>query len=236
MTVRGYAPFMEFPDRAGVMILGGACLFPQALLPLFIFEPRYRRLLAASLEGHRMFIIAMARPGVSRESPLPLAGLGLVRASVENEDGTSNLVLQGLTRVRLGKVTRYKPYREMKFEPLPDHPASSLLVDALHSRVMDLVETRLRQGATMSLALLSQVAGGITDPLTGSDVTVSDCMSALRRVEEPGFLADLVALMLLPNPLARQVILQTVDVTDRLKHLVRFLVAEISRKRKEDAE
>ena len=37
---------MEIPDRAGVMILGECNLFPQALLPLFIFEPRYRTMLA----------------------------------------------------------------------------------------------------------------------------------------------------------------------------------------------
>lgn len=225
---------MEFPDRAGVMILSGACLFPQALLPLFIFEPRYRRMLAATLDGHRMFVVAMARPDVSRESPLPVAGLGLVRASVQNDDGTSNLVLQGLTRVRLGKVTRYKPYREMQLVPLKDTAATSLLVDALQSRVLDLVEARLRQGATLSLALLAQVAGGITAPLGKGEVSVSDCMTALRQVEDPGFLADLVALMLLPNPLARQVILQTVDVSERLKHLIRFLLAEVARKRQED--
>lgn len=223
---------MEFPERAGVMILGGACLFPQALLPLFIFEPRYRRMLADSLKGDRMFVIAMARPGIQRESPLPMAGLGLVRASVQNEDGTSNLVLQGLTRVRLGKTTRYRPYREMEFEPLPDNPASSLLADALHARVMDLVEARLRQGAPMSLALLAQVAGGVTGPLEGSKVTVGDCLSALGKVEAPGRLADLVALMLLPNPLARQVILQTVDVSERLRLLIRFLTAEVEQKRK----
>jgi len=227
---------MEFPDRAGVMILSGACLFPQALLPLFIFEPRYRRMLAASLDGPRMFVVAMARPDVARESPLPVAGLGLVRASVQNDDGTSNLVLQGLTRVRLGKVIRYKPYREMQLEPLPDSSPSSLLVDALQSRMMDLVETRLRQGATMSLALLAQVAGGVTGPLTGADVSVEDCLATLRRVDDPGFLADLVALMLLPNPLARQVILQTVDVAERLKNLIRFLLAEVARKRQEEAE
>lgn len=229
---------MIFPERAGVMILSGACLFPQALLPLFIFEPRYRRMLAASLDGDRMFVVAMARPDVSRESPLPVAGLGLVRASVQNDDGTSNLLLQGLTRVRLGKVIRYKPYREMRLEPLGDTStaSSSLLVDALHSRAMDLVEMRLRQGASLSISLLAQIAGGVTGPLAGTDVSVSDCMSALRRVEDPGFLADLVTLMLLPNPLARQVILQTVDVSERLKHLIRFLLAEVARKRKEDAE
>lgn len=221
---------MKFPDRAGVMILGGACLFPQALLPLFIFEPRYRRMLADALQGDRMFIIAMARPGRQRESPLPLAGLGLVRASVQNDDGTSNLVLQGLTRVRLGKVTRYRPYREMEFEPLPDHPADSILAEALHERVMDLVEVRLRQGAPMSLSMLAQAAGGVTDPLEGPKVTVGSCLAALRKVETPGRLADLVALMLLPNPMARQVILQSVDVTERLRLLIHFLMAEIGPK------
>ena len=50
---------MEIPDRAGVMILGERNLFPQAILPLFIFEPRYRAMLAESLESHRMFCLAM---------------------------------------------------------------------------------------------------------------------------------------------------------------------------------
>ncbi len=230
---------MVFPDRAGVMILGGACLFPQALLPLFIFEPRYRRMLQSALDGNRMFIVAMARPGVSRESPLPIAGLGLVRASVQNEDGTSNLVLQGLTRVRLGKVTRYKPFREMHFEPLDPSLVTSgeggLSMDALQGRILDLVETRLRQGAPFSIALLTQIAGGVTEPM-GGELSVADCMAAVRKVEDPELLADLVALMLLPNPLARQVILQTVDLRERLKHLVRFLLAEVARKRQDDAQ
>ena len=226
---------MEFPDRAGVMILGGACLFPQALQPLFIFEPRYRRMLEASLEGHRMFVVAMARPGIHRESPLPVAGLGLVRASVQNDDGTSNLLLQGLTRVRLGKVTRYKPFREMMVEPIPESSGDSLVIDALHSRVLDLAEARLRQGTEISLALIAQVTGAVPGPLTG-DISVRDCMSALRKLENPGQLADMVALLLLGNPLARQVILQTVNTSERLRNLIHFLLAEVARNRQAEAE
>ena len=218
------------------MILSGACLFPQALLPLFIFEPRYRQMLAASLDGHRMFVIAMARPGSTRETPLPVAGLGLVRASVRNDDGTSNLVVQGLTRVRLGKVIRYKPYRVMQIETLTAEPAPSLLVTALEGRVLDLVEARLKQGAATSLALLAQVAAGVTPPVEGDQVSVAECVKSLRSLDNPSLLADLVALMLLSNPLARQVILQTVDLAERLKQLVRFLLAEVARGRKESSE
>ncbi|MEY2788462.1 MAG: hypothetical protein RLZZ34_1605 [Verrucomicrobiota bacterium] len=84
---------MLIPDRMGVMILGEASLFPQAMMPLFIFEPRYREMLAESLESHRMFCLAMQRTGAKRESPCRIATLGLVRASVRNPNGTSNLVL-----------------------------------------------------------------------------------------------------------------------------------------------
>ncbi len=227
---------MEIPDRAGVMVLSGACLFPQALLPLFIFEPRYRQMLSASLDGHRMFVIAMARPESTRETPLPVAGLGLVRASVENDDGTSNLVVQGLSRVRLGKVIRYKPFRIMQIEPMLTDTAPSLLLTALEARVLDLVEARLQQGAVTSLSLLAQAAAGVTPPMEGdlSDkISVESCLKSLRLLDNPSLLADLVALMLLSNPLARQVILQTVEVEERLKQLVRFLLAEVAHGRQE---
>ena len=151
---------MEIPDRAGVMILGESNLFPQAIFPLFIFEPRYRILLAESLESHRMFCLAMQKPGAARETPCTVAGLGLVRASVLNENGTSNLVLQGLVRVKLGKAVRYKPYRQHLIEPLEAEPSDSLVVDALVARVLELVETRLRLGTRLPLALLQQLAGG----------------------------------------------------------------------------
>ena len=67
---------MLIPDRMGVMILGEASLFPQAMMPLFIFEPRYRDMLAESLETHRMFCLAMQRTDAKRESPCRIATLG----------------------------------------------------------------------------------------------------------------------------------------------------------------
>jgi Lon protease-like protein len=215
---------MTLPERIGVMILGEASLFPRALLPLRIFEPRYRAMLADALTDHRLFCLAMQRPDATRESPARVATLGLIRAAVENSDGTSNLVLQGLVRVRLGKVVRYKPYREHLIEPLLPEPKDSLVVDALVNRTLDLVDTRLRQGQALPLEVIQQLAGG---PSTEGSAKVEDCTSALRRLEDPGHLADLVATMLLPSPLARQVILQTLDVEQRLKHLVHFLLREV---------
>ena len=61
------------------MTLPSATLFPQALLPLYIFEPRYRQMLADTLKHNRMFSVAMQKPGRTRETPCPVAGLGLIR-------------------------------------------------------------------------------------------------------------------------------------------------------------
>ena len=62
---------MELPDAVPVMTLPSATLFPQALLPLYIFEPRYRQMLADMLKSDRMFSVAMQKPGNKRESPCP---------------------------------------------------------------------------------------------------------------------------------------------------------------------
>src|SRR6187397_1688519 len=102
---------MELPKSVGVMILPSVNLFPHAILPLFIFEPRYRRMLQDALESHRMFCVAMQRPGADSEAPSRVAGIGLIRASVENPDGTSNMILQGLARVSMGRALRRRPYR-----------------------------------------------------------------------------------------------------------------------------
>src|SRR4029078_766182 len=113
---------MKMPREIPVMTLPNVTLFPQALLPLYIFEPRYRQMLADALHSNRMFAVAMQKPGNAREVPLPVAGLGLVRVSVRHRDGTSHLILQGLVRVELEEAVRYKPYRIHRIKPMQTPP------------------------------------------------------------------------------------------------------------------
>jgi len=57
---------MLIPGKIPLMILSSTTLFPDAILPLHIFEPRYRRMLSDILALHRIFAIAMRRPGTRR--------------------------------------------------------------------------------------------------------------------------------------------------------------------------
>ncbi len=68
------------------MVLPNAVLFPHSLLPLHIFETRYRQMLSHCLDGDRMFSVGLVRDGVSEPDSLddiwPVAGVGLIRACV----------------------------------------------------------------------------------------------------------------------------------------------------------
>lgn len=210
---------MQVPSVVPVMTLGNAILFPQSMLPLYIFEPRYRRMLTDVLAGERVFAVALRRPDRSREIPVRVAGLGLVRACVTRPDGTANLILQGLARVRLGRVVRYRPYRLQEIHPLPPADASSLVVQALTTRVLELAKDRLQQGKYTLCHPQSE--GGGTSPLTLE--AFAQALEQLAQLDDAEQLTDLVSATLLRDPHQRQLILETLRLEDRLRHLVRFL-------------
>jgi Lon protease-like protein len=214
---------MQLPSEVPVMTLSNVILFPQAMLPLYIFEPRYRKMLADVLAGDRLMAVAMRRNDSQREQPVNVAGLGLVRVCVTRPDGTSNLVLQGLARLKLGKATRYRPYRMHQAEPLPPADDSSLVVQALTARILELVRERLKHGLEQAVKKLP--TGDKDEAETGS-VTLEAFQEALQhlaKLDDAEQLADLVSAALLREPRQRQTILETPHLEERLRHLVRFL-------------
>ena len=102
---------MQIPEVIPLMILPNATLFPDALLPLHIFEPRYRRMLSDVLDSHRMFGVALRQSVAGKESPMPIVGVGMVRVCIDAKDDTSNLLLMGMARVECLGAEKYRPYR-----------------------------------------------------------------------------------------------------------------------------
>ncbi len=198
---------LNIPPHAPVMMLPGAVLFPNALLPLFIFEPRYRAMLAHCLEQQRMFCVGHVRPGVEEVRSLadvyPVAGLGLVRACVGREDGTSHLVLQGLARVRLRGVVQSSPFQILEIQELPP-------------KAVDL-------GATRELsAEVLELCSGMQPGVDAGD----NLREQLANVADADALADIVAHTFLRDPEARQDVLEAVSVQERLEALIRHLRTE----------
>ena len=212
------------------MTLPHATLFPQALLPLYIFEPRYRQMLADALHSHRMFSVAMQKPGSTREIPSPVAGLGLIRVSVAHRDGTSHLVLQGLSRVELGEAVQYQPYRIQRIRPLRTPPCDTVAMDALVAKVRELLAERLDLGLSLPFPVTSP--GHSDSSPAPPPFSATEIMRHLDSIPDPEQVVDLVCSTVLSGAAERQEILETVDVEARLRRLIHFLLAEIRARRK----
>jgi len=133
---------VDLPEEVPVMPLPGAVLFPHALLPLYIFEPRYREMLEHALQRHRMFSVALTKPSCPEwhapEDFFHFATVGLIRACVGRGNGTSNLVLQGLHRVRFKSFQQESPFPVAKIDIVEPTDDSTIETEALGEKVLEL--------------------------------------------------------------------------------------------------
>ena len=200
---------IEIPARLPVMVLPGALLFPHALLPLYIFEQRYREMLAHCLDGHRMFCVALMKPGVrealTEDHFFHVAGCGLVRACVGREDGTSNLILQGLRRVRFTGFASEKPFRIAEVEEIASEAGNPVETDALGAKVLELCQRLKERGL--------QLPGQLD--------------TFLSHLTNLDMLADLVGHTFISDPFQRQKLLEEPLIPARLRLLIKLLAAEL---------
>ena len=220
---------MQLPSEVPLMTLPNAILFPDAMLPLYIFEPRYRQMLADALHSNRMFLVAMQKPGRKREIPCPVAGLGLIRASVSRRDGTSHLILQGLARVELMKTIRYRPYRVERIRVVETTGADSLIVNALSAKVVELVSRRLEKGSSLPVQTLTKLEEELIGPGSANLFSVKQVLEYVAKLNNAERLVDLISCTLLSRAPERQLILETSNLEQRLKHLVHFLMGDLER-------
>jgi ATP-dependent Lon protease len=200
---------MELPPQVPVMPLPGAVLFPHALLPLHIFEPRYREMLEHALNHQRMFCVTLVKPSCpdwhAPEDFFHLATVGLIRACVGRGDGTSNLILQGLQRVRLTEFEQETPFPVAKIDILESRDATTVKTEALAEKVLELYRKLKRDGRKLP-------------------AKVDRYLSQLHDVE---MLADLVAATFVSDPLRRQSVLEESSINQRLRLVITYLRDEI---------
>jgi Lon protease-like protein len=115
--------------RIPLFPLPGVVLFPGTLLPLHIFEDRYRKMVADALAGERMIGMAMLKPPVDvdeGDSPIfEIGGAGGIVESEELEDGRYNILLEGKFRYRVLAESSAGSYRTADVEPVASLPFSS---------------------------------------------------------------------------------------------------------------
>ena len=192
---------ITLPDEVPVMTLPNTTFFPQALLPLHIFEPRYRHMLRDVLASNRLFAVAgldvdRANGAGQFEPPHRIASVGIIRASQKNDNGTSNLLLQGLCRVEIVAIVRDEPYRRIRIRALTSQPGAT-----------DNENQDLRRELARLLSLKTKLAAS----------GANEMAAFLKTVEDPEAFVDIAAFSLCDNTSLKQKLLETLNVRRRLE-------------------
>ena len=202
---------LHVPETVPVMTLPNTVLFPQALLPLHIFEPRYREMLRDVLAHDRLFAIAQLdsdRPdNPDQVEPLHrIAAVGIVRACQKGENDTSNLLLQGICRVEITSIVREDPYRIIAIQPIATtagtHQAE---LEILRLEVMRLLSLRRRLG--------TPAPKGMT--------------KFLESIDDIDTFTDIAVFNLCEDSATKQQLLETLETRRRLQLFAASLKAEI---------
>lgn len=207
---------LEVPDKVPVMTLPNTVFFPQALLPLHIFEPRYVEMLKHVLAGNRIFAVARlkqspATAAQAEEEPAhEIATVGIIRACQEAPDNTANLLLQGISRITIRATVQEEPYRIIAIEPLVTTAGGNRTqLEIMRLEVMRLLELRKRLGTPMPKGMAQ----------------------FLESIDDVDAFADVAAFNLCDDAAFKQRLLEQLDTRQRLTDFATHLKAEIERQK-----
>lgn len=149
-----------------VFPLPGVFLFPHQVLPLHVFEPRYRQMVRDLLDGPGRLVIGTTRAS-DRETEghapavLPVAGFGEILRHEALPAGRFMIWVLGLARVRIEEVPSDRPYRQVRVEPFAEVDVPSADAPALARELHAATSARLSQQlplpATAPPALLADL-------------------------------------------------------------------------------
>jgi hypothetical protein len=208
-------------DLLPIFPLPNVVLFPNVFLPLHIFEPRYREMVADAVASDRMIGMVLLRPGWQQEyekrPPVYPVGCSGVITHVEPlADGRYNIVLRGVERFRILEEDDSRSYRRALVDPVPDGAGSGddrAAVRRQRSKLESLIAPTIERSLS-GTERLESIANAARDSKIPSTMADEDLVHALAQY------LDL-------EPLEKQALLEQDSLRTRAESLVELLEMKI---------
>ncbi len=189
--------------------LPGLTFFPQTLLPLHIFEARYRGMVSDCLARDRRLAVVGLKPGYEADydgkpAVYAVAGAGEIIRWERLATGRFNILLRGECRVSIEA--------ELPTDTLYRMVRARVLQDVIPERIGPRLAAQAKRVRAACLRLL-KAQGQLSREIE----------RALHSTTDPGVVADQIASAVIPDPLVRQGLLETLDVGRRLERLAATL-------------
>jgi ATP-dependent Lon protease len=197
------------PSALPVLPLRESVTFPDTLTPLAVGQERSIKLVNDVLSGSRMLaMVASKDPELDAPGPDDLYDVGVagtVARMMKVPDGTLRILVQGAERIRLVDFVTEQPYLVARIEPVPD----------------------VIEPSTELEALTRNVQSTFTQIIEAIPYLPEELQLAVANLDDPSALSHLIAGALRISIEEKQELLETVDVTRRLRRLSEILTREL---------
>ena len=195
----------QLPDPLPIFPLPNVVLMPNASLPLYIFEERYKEMVRDCLAGEPYLSVALLQKGWEQQSgtprPYPIAGFGRIARAVRRPNDCMDIVIQGMGRIEMLDFHDDRAYLRASVRTLRPAPADQTLVaqqaDAMRQQFLDLLD---RKG-----------------------VAADQLRTQLKLLASPLDMVFFIASHLPLDPYVQQEVLQTLSVEEQIARLTQML-------------
>ncbi len=195
-------------DELPILPLRNIVPMPMAVLPLAVGIPRSVKLIEEASRGSRIIgLVAMKDPSIEQPGPDEIYQTGviaLIHKVVRTDDGSLQVIAQGLERMKITQWTAIEPYLKARVELAPETTEEGVEAEALRESLLDLTEEVAE--------LLPNLPEGVS--------------TFLRQIKDNRQLVYLIASNIQLEVEEAQQILESDSVNEKMRLLVRFLAKE----------
>lgn len=199
----------SIPQELGLVPLRDTVIFPYMIAPLVIGRARSLQLIDEAANTNRMIALAtQLKPDIEVPSPSDIHKVGTaatILKMLKFPDGSTRVLVQGVSRIRIKGFVQEEPYLKVKIEPIPEVVDTSVEIQALVKSVSDIF------GKIVNL----------------SQHLPDELQVAVMNIDNASRIADLIASNINLSTAERQEILETFDVKERLRKLMGYLNREL---------
>ena len=197
---------IKIPEILPILPLFNVLVFPKMMFPMEIFGDQSMTLVDEAMAKDRLIGLVMSKksPPETKYQPEDFHTIGtscVILKMAKTADNKAQLLVQGISRLKIISFEQEKPYIQARIETLEDQDIKNLEIEALMANLVNLFDRIVKL-----TPFLPQEFGAMT-----------------KSIASPGILADMIASIINATLEEKQQILETLDIKERLKEVTRLV-------------
>ncbi|MBW6515689.1 MAG: endopeptidase La [Candidatus Cloacimonetes bacterium] len=205
----------RIPRSLPVIHLNNTVMFPYLMIPLVVSEESLKKVIDYALSNDKLLGFFLTREIEDKRDEVEIYEYGSavsILRMLRNQDGSISLLLQGVSRIRIDRITQKEPFMMVEVETIPEILEESPKITALRNIATELVEKIISESSDLN----------------------KEIILGLKNIKQAGRVADIIAGNIPLEVKQKQAVLEAVDLVRRYERLNKYLAELIKQMRLEN--